>query len=98
LPRGVSLISVLFGSVFLIGFSVAAFFLGFNRLYVYGLLIGVSPLAGEWLWTKGYAAHHGIPVTFGTASGIMILIGSVLFINFLRGTPVPKEGIPSEET
>jgi len=41
--------SIVFGMILLIGFSIAAYFLDFNRLYTYGLLVGLSPLVGEWL-------------------------------------------------
>jgi hypothetical protein len=92
-----SVVSVIFGFVFLAGFSLAAYFLEFNRLFVYGLMLGISPLVGEWLWANGYAAHHGWPVTFGTISGIMILVGLVLFIHLLRGNPVPDNDFPSEK-
>jgi hypothetical protein len=90
-------ISIVFGLLLLVCFSLAAYFLEFNRLYVYGLLIGLSPLVGEWMWTKGYAAHHGFPVTFGTASGVMILIGLVHFVRLLHDNPIPHDGIPSEK-
>lgn len=88
--------SVIFGMLLLMGFSIAAYFLDFNRLYVYGLLVGLSPLVGEWLWSRGYANHHGFPITFGTSAGIMILTGVVIFVRLLRDNPVPTEGIPSE--
>ena len=88
--------SISFGVILLLGFSFAAYFLGFNRLYIYGLLVGLSPLVGEWLWTRGYATHHGFPITFGTSSGIMILVGLVVFVRLLRNNPIPKEEIPSE--
>lgn len=87
----------IFGLILLIGFSIAAYFLDFNRLYIYGLLLGLSPLAGEWLWAQGYAAHHGFPLTFGITTGIMIIVGLVVFIRLLRDNPVPIEGIPSDE-
>ena len=90
------MISILFGLILLMGFSIAAYFLDFNRLYIYGLLAGLSPLIGEWLWTHGYATHHGFPITFGTSSGIMILVGLAVFIRLLHNNPVPIEGIPSE--
>jgi hypothetical protein len=86
-----------FGLILLIFLSIAAYFLDFNRLFLYGLLVGFSPLVGEWLWNHGYAAHHGLPIAFGVSAGIMILAGVVLFIHFLRDNPPPKEGIPSEE-
>ena len=90
------MISILFGLILLMGFSIAAYFLYFNRLYIYGLLVGLSPLIGEWLWTHGYATHHGFPITFGTSSGIMILVGLAVFIRLLHNNPVPIQGIPSE--
>jgi hypothetical protein len=89
--------TIILGMILLIVFSIAAYFLDFNRLYIYGLLVGLSPLVGEWLWTQGYATHHGFPITFGTSSGIMILVGLVVFARLLRDNPVPIEGIPSDE-
>jgi MFS family permease len=89
--------SVFIGLLLLTGFSIAAYFLDFNRLYLYGLLVGFSPLVGEWLWTNGYAAHHGFPIAFGTASSIMILVGLVVFIRLLHDNPFPVEGSPSRD-
>jgi hypothetical protein len=82
------------GLLFLLGFSVAAYFLDFSRLYVYGLLVGLSFLVGEWLWARGLASHHGFPITFGTTAGIMILVGLAVFVRLLRRNPIPIEGIP----
>lgn len=89
--------SFIIGMALLIGFSLAAYFLEFNRLYVYGLLVGLSPFVGEWLWNHGYASHHGFPVTFGTASGVMIIVGLTVFIRLLRNNPVPGDEIPFEK-
>lgn len=89
--------TIILGMIFLFGFSIAAYFLDFNRLYIYGLLVGFSPLVGEWLWTQGYASHHGFPITFGTTAGIMILVGLAVFIRLLRDNPVPREEVPFEE-
>jgi hypothetical protein len=91
------MITIIFGMILLMGFSIAAYFLDFNRLYIYGLLVGLSPPVGEWLWTHGYATHHGFPITFGTSAGIMIVAGLSIFVHLLRDNPVPKEGIWSEE-
>jgi hypothetical protein len=90
--------TIILGMILLIGFSMAAYFLDFSRLYIYGLLVGLSPFIGEWLWTQGYASHHGFPITFGTSAGIMILVGLINFIRLLRNKPVPIEGIPTEES
>jgi hypothetical protein len=91
------MIGIIFGMILLLGFNIAAYFLDFNRLYVYGLLLGLSPPVGEWLWAHGYATHHGFPITFGTSAGIMILVGLAVFVRLLHDNPVPIDGIPSEE-
>jgi MFS family permease len=86
-----------FGLVFLAGFSAAAYFLDFPRLYLYGFLMGLSPLVGEWLWARHLASHHGFPVTFGVTAAVMILVGLVLFVRLVRDNPVLVEGLPSED-
>lgn len=85
---------IIFGMMLLVGFTLAAYLLGFSRLYVYGLLIGLCPPVGEWLWTNGLAPHHGFPVTFGTAAGVMILVGMAIFIRLLHDNPVQPESLP----
>ena len=89
--------SITIGMVLLIGFSTAAYYLDFPRLYFYGLLVGISPLVGEWLWSQGYATHHGFPITFGISAGIMILVGLVLFFILLFQNPLPNQEIPTGE-
>lgn len=69
-------------------FSVAGYYLGFPRLYVYGLLTALSPLVGEWLWVHRGAVHHGFPITFGTTAGIMVSIGLIKFALLLRNHPL----------
>lgn len=81
-----------FGLIILVGFSVAAYFLDFTRLYLYGALIALSPLVGEWLYVQVKAPHHGYPITFGTTAGIIILTGLVQFIRCLRDYRLPMEG------
>jgi len=84
-------IPYMFSLVLLSGFSLAAFFLEVNRLYIYGLLMAFAPVVGEWLWSNGYASHHGWPVTFGVISGIMILVGLSMFIRILRSSPAQND-------
>jgi hypothetical protein len=83
--------SALFGLICLALFSIAAYFLNFGRLYVYGLLIGLSPLVGEWLYSYHGASHHGFPITFGASAGIMIITGLFVFIRIFRLNPIPTE-------
>ena len=77
------------GLIFLIGFSTAAYFLDFPRLYVYGLLCALGTPIGEWLYQNMGASHHGYPIVFGTLAGVMILTGLVTFARFLQNNPLP---------
>jgi hypothetical protein len=86
-----------FGLVVLVAFSVAAYFLGFTLLYIYGALIALSPLVGEWLYANVGASHHGFPIAFGVTAGIIILVGLVKFLRLLRNYPLPAAGTPLEE-
>jgi hypothetical protein len=89
------LTTFIFALIILTGSSLAAYLLGFRRLYVYGLLVAASPLVGEWLWVNKGATHHGFPITFGVTAGIMILTGLLIFMRLLRQSPLPT--MPSEE-
>lgn len=77
--------------ILLIGFGLAGYFLGFVRLYIYGILAALSIPVGEWLFYHFGVAHHGFPITFGITSGIMIITGVVLFLRMLRRNPRSRE-------
>jgi uncharacterized membrane protein YhdT len=87
-----------FSLIVLIGFSIAAYFLNFTRLYLYGVLIALSPLAGEWLYANMGVPHHGYPITFGITAGIIIFVGLVKFIFLLRTYRIPTDQQFSAET
>ncbi len=87
-----------FGLLVLIGFSVAAYFMDFARLYLYGVLIALSPLVGEWLYIQAGVLHHGFPITFGTTAGIIILVGLIKLTLLLRDHPIPREKSLSVES
>jgi hypothetical protein len=91
------LVAGLLGAALLIAFTFAAYLLDFPRFYVYGLLLGLSPLVGEWLFVNGYAPHHGYPVVFGFTAAVMILTGLVVFVRLLLANPVPAETALPEE-
>lgn len=89
--------SYFIGLMLLSIFSIGGIFLGLNRLFLYGLLVGLSPLIGEWLWTMDLVTHHGFPVTYGTTSAVMVITGLVLLISLIRSNPIPTGEIPFEE-
>jgi hypothetical protein len=83
--------TVSFSLIILVVFSVAAYFLNLNRLYVYGAMLGLSPIVGEWLWARFDVPHHGYPVTFGSTAAVTILVGLIKFVRLLRSYPLPAE-------
>lgn len=87
---------ILLGSFALIAFTLAGYFLDIPRLYVYGLLVGLAPLVGEWLWVNAGASHHGFPITFGFVSAVMISVGVLLFLQLLVRTAPPDGDLEPE--
>jgi len=85
-------IASLFSLLLLASFSLAAWLLDFPRLYVYGLLLFVAPLLGEWLYANLGFSHHGYPVVFGIAAGLIILTGLVNFLRVLSNHPTIDAG------
>jgi hypothetical protein len=83
--------SLRFIVIVLICSGLAGYFLGFVRLYVYGVLVALSIPIGEWLFSYFGVPHHGFPVTFGITSGVIIITGVVLFLRLLRKNPRLKE-------
>jgi hypothetical protein len=75
--------------VSLVGFSLAAYVTSIVRFALYGLMLAVAPLIGEWLWRNDLAAHHGYPVAFGTVAAIIFVVGIVRFATLTRSHPVP---------
>jgi hypothetical protein len=83
-----------FSLIVLIGFSAAGYFLNLSRLYLYGILIALAPLAGELFYEYLNVPHHGYPVTYGFVSALIMIIGLVLLVRLIRTHPI-KEYAPS---
>jgi hypothetical protein len=75
--------------VALIGLSGAAAVTGIHRYYLYGLMLAIATLVGEWLWREDLATHHGYPIAFGAASAIIFTTGIVRFTTIVRNHPLP---------
>ncbi|MDJ0924079.1 MAG: hypothetical protein QNJ77_05910 [Acidimicrobiia bacterium] len=82
------------GLVVVVGFTGAAFVTGIWRYYIYGLMLAIAPLVGEWLWRNDLASHHGFPVVFGVAAGIIFVGGVVRFAVLVNGHPLPPHDLP----
>ena len=73
----------------LFGFSLGAYYLNFNRLYLYGIFYAIP---FPFLMQKHNLLLRNIGyITFFTFGGIMVLIGSILFIHFFRNYSLLEE-------
>ncbi|MGB2962506.1 MAG: hypothetical protein WBB69_00785 [Anaerolineales bacterium] len=80
-------ISTQLSIIILVGFSLVGYMLEFPRLYMYGILTATAPIIGELLYTRLGVPHHGFPVTFGVAGGLMILCGIIILLRLLKKYP-----------
>ena len=65
--------------------STAAYFLDVPRFFLYGILLALAPLVGEWLFRRDLATHHGYPITFAVAAGVMAIGGLLRFHRVTSG-------------
>lgn len=82
-----------FFTLVLVVFSLMAYATSIQRFFLYGLMLAVAPIAGEWLFREGYALHHGYPVVFGVATGVIASVGlmklALVFHRYPRGGAEP---------
>lgn len=83
---------ILFSGMLLVGFTLAASYLNIPRYFLYGLLLAAAPFAGEWLWRRGYAPHHGYPVVFGVAAVVIAAVGLIKLAVRLRAHAPSSDG------
>jgi hypothetical protein len=77
-------------------FGLGAYFLDVSRFYAYGMLYALPvPVGIVLLQNTGFPGLMFLP--FGISGGIMVLIGVVLFIRFLREYPLPAAEVSSNE-
>ncbi len=82
----------------IIVFGLGAYFLDVTRFYAYGVLYGLPfPVGILLVENTGLTSFSSMAITFGVPAGLMVLIGVVLFIRFLREYPLPSESPPPGE-
>lgn len=77
------------GIIVLVVSSFAAHAMSVPRYYLYGLMVAIAPLVGEWLWRNDLAGDHGFPITFGVAAIVIALTGITRFVAVIRSHPLP---------
>ena len=79
---------------FTLPLSFVAYLLQFNRLYVIAILTGVSFFLDEIFALLMVPEPFDSLLAFGIISTLIISIGIVFFIRFLKKYPLPKEEMP----
>ena len=77
--------------IVLAGSSLAAWQLEIPRLLLYGILLALGPLVGEWLWRHGLVSHHGFPIVFGVAAVVIAVSGLLRFVRVTGGNRAADE-------
>ena len=76
--------------------SLGAHFLDYERLYLIGVLYALPvPLD---IWLDEYAGIKLGFIAFAVPAAIILIMGLVVFIRFLRDYPLPTDGGPANQT
>jgi hypothetical protein len=91
LVLGGSLTPLLIGLIaYTFPFTIVAYFLEFNRLYIYALMGGFSFFISDIIYSILGSPLDSI-IGFGVPGGIIVVVGLIFFIKFLRKYPKPKK-------
>ena len=94
---GIPLPFIIFGIQALLVFSFIAYFMDFTRLYLYAFLFALSLPMTFWL-KKNTALPYPSLWVFSLTAGPILIIGCIIFIQFLIQFPLRKElGIANEQ-
>jgi hypothetical protein len=70
-------------------FSAMGYLFGVTRLYFYGWMVGLANLASVYMT---HNAGWTFQLPLAVVAGIILLVGLVLLVRFLRTYPLPAEG------
>ena len=90
---GWAVIAGVFGIQSIVVFSLGAYFLDYSRAYLYGWFYALALPTTFWLMDAGIY----VPVGTLLLAAVMILIGTVLFVRFLRDYPLPAREMFSHD-
>jgi hypothetical protein len=96
--KGIPLPFLIFGIQALLVFSFMAYFMDFTRLYLYAFLFAVSLPLTFWLKRNTSFSYPALWV-FTLTAGPILIVGSVIFIRFLKQFPLlNKKGLENEQS
>jgi hypothetical protein len=73
----------------LVVFSLGAYFLDFERLYLIGVMYAL-PVPVDFLLKELAGVNLGF-IAFAVPAGVILIIGVAVFVRFLRDYPIPAE-------
>jgi hypothetical protein len=80
----------------LVLFSLGAYFLDYDRLYLIGVLYALAvPIL---IWLDEFAGIKLGFIALAVPAGIILIVGLVVLVRFLRDYPLPAEETPPAET
>jgi hypothetical protein len=88
-PRRGYLVELIVVLVMGLLFSAMGYLFGVTRLYFYGWMVGLANLASVYMT---HNAGWTFLIPLAVAAGIILIIGLVLLVRFLRTYPLPAEG------
>ena len=91
ITKSVSMIVIIVPLNILIVFGLMAYFLSFNRLYWYSILLAAS-FAAFFIMKEILNVQDGAYFIIAS-SLLMIIIGSILFVKFIKKYPLPKGNV-----
>lgn len=98
-PKGIPTVMVILGVLalkFIVLFSLAAWYFGVGRFYLYGWLVGWSFIGTEYLLnTTQLTRGTSQLLSFVLCCSLMVVIGAVLLMRFLARYPAIKDSEPS---
>ena len=81
-----------FGVFIILVFSLIAYFMDFNRLYIHGTLFGLAVPVDKMMEKYTDFTYTGL-IAFSIPTTISLLIGLTVFIRFLRNYPLPAKEV-----
>jgi len=85
-------VPLIIGISAIIGMSIVAFLMDFQRLYIYGVLIGFGIIVAEVLHNTIGSPLDSL-ITFGIPGVVVFAYGVKIFLRFLHDYPLPSDKI-----
>lgn len=77
-------LSIMLGMIFLLVLSIVGAMLKAPRYFGYSILVFACFVGSEYLFYNGLSMHHGIPLAAAVSGGIIICVGLLYLLRFIK--------------